>query len=116
MLPRLLEQCRDRICPLVHAVAEFVEFPLARLVVRMTLEQRSDVEVIGGMRSPACYIDQSFPLVRYLAARYRADFESALVAKTNVGGDNCHGGAVLGPVLGAALGFGAIPPLLLTYQ
>jgi ADP-ribosyl-[dinitrogen reductase] hydrolase len=31
------------------------------------------------------------------------------VANTNVGGDNCHRGAVLGAILGAALGYAAIP-------
>ena len=37
------------------------------------------------------------------------DFEAALVANTNVGGDNCHRGAVLGALLGATLGYEAIP-------
>ncbi len=62
------------------------------------------------MLSPACYIDQSFPAVLYLAARYGSDFEEALVANTNVGGDNCHRGAILGAILGTALGYAAIPP------
>jgi ADP-ribosyl-[dinitrogen reductase] hydrolase len=47
--------------------------------------------------------------VLYLAARYPDDFEAALVANTNVGGDNCHRGALLGALLGAALGYRAIP-------
>ncbi len=71
--------------------------------------RRSDREVIGGLLSPACYIDQSFPAVLYLAARYADDFEAAMVSNTNLGGDNCHRGAVLGALLGAALGFDAIP-------
>lgn len=32
-----------------------------------------------------------------------------MIANTNVGGDNCHRGAVLGIILGAALGVAAIP-------
>ena len=32
-----------------------------------------------------------------------------MIANTNVGGDNCHRGAVLGAILGAALGVEAIP-------
>ena len=62
------------------------------------------------MLSPACSIDQSFPAVLYLAARYTGDFEEALVANNNVGGDNCHRGAILGAILGTALGYAAIPP------
>lgn len=45
----------------------------------------------------------------YLAARYPDDFEAAQIANANAGGDNCHRGAVLGALLGAALGFEAIP-------
>ncbi len=70
---------------------------------------RSDLEVIGRILSPACYIEHSFPGVLYLAARYSDNFETALVANTNLGGDNCHRGAVLGALLGAALGYQAIP-------
>jgi ADP-ribosylglycohydrolase len=66
-------------------------------------------QVIGAMYSPACYIEDSFPSVLYLAARYSQDFEAALIGNTNAGGDNCHRGAVLGALLGAWLGFDAIP-------
>ena len=75
----------------------------------MNRERRSDLHVIGSQLSPACYIEHSFPAVLYLAARYSDDFEAALVANTNVGGDNCHRGAVLGAIIGASLGYGAIP-------
>jgi ADP-ribosylglycohydrolase len=84
-------------------------FPAAKVIERVLLNQSPDLDVIGGILSPACYIDQSFPSVLYLAARYHDDFESALIANTNVGGDNCHRGAVLGAILGATLGFEAIP-------
>ena len=75
----------------------------------MNRERRCDLDVIGSQLSPACYIEHSFPAVLYLAARYPDDFEAALVANTNVGGDNCHRGAVLGAIMGASLGYGAIP-------
>jgi ADP-ribosylglycohydrolase len=52
--------------------------------------------------------------VLYFAARYHDDFESALLANTQVGGDNCHRGAVLGSILGASLGFDAIPKRWIT--
>lgn len=89
-------------------------FPAASVIDRVERAGCSDLEVIGGMLSPACYIDQSFPAVLYLAARYANDFEGALVANTNVGGDNCHRGAVLGALLGAALGVRAIPDRWIT--
>ena len=84
-------------------------FPAAKVVESVRRNNNADSEIIGGLLSPACYIDQSFPSVLYLAARYHDDFESAMIANTNVGGDNCHRGAVLGAILGATLGVKAIP-------
>jgi ADP-ribosyl-[dinitrogen reductase] hydrolase len=84
-------------------------FPAAEVVKNVRQHQKSDLDVVGGVLSPACYVDQSFPSVLYFAARYPNDFEAALIANTNVGGDNCHRGAVLGALLGGALGVEAIP-------
>jgi ADP-ribosyl-[dinitrogen reductase] hydrolase len=109
LLPRLLQDPAPRIEARAGAVAESLGFPAAKVVERIRREQRSDRDVIGGLLSPACYIDQSFPAVLYLAARYPDDFEAAQIANANAGGDNCHRGAVLGAILGAALGFRAIP-------
>ncbi len=79
------------------------------MIERVRRKHQTDQCVIGGLLSPACYIDQSLPAVFYLAARYPDDFEAALIANANVGGDNCHRGAVLGALLGAAMGLGALP-------
>ena len=84
-------------------------FPAAKVIQSVRRNNSADSDVIGGILSPACYIDQSFPSVLYLAARYPNDFESAMIANTNVGGDNCHRGGVLGAILGASLGVEAIP-------
>jgi ADP-ribosyl-[dinitrogen reductase] hydrolase len=100
----------DRMRTLACETAAELGTPVASWVERALAGELSDLEVIGRRLSPACYIDQSFPAVLYLAARYAGDFEGALVANTNVGGDNCHRGAVLGAILGAAHGMGAIPP------
>lgn len=94
---------------LACAAASKLGFPAAQVLERIRRNQGTDLDVIGGILSPACYIDQSFPSVLYLEARYHDDIESALIANTNVGGDNCHRGAVLGAILGASLGVEAIP-------
>jgi ADP-ribosylglycohydrolase len=109
LLPRLLQDQQPRIGPLVCDIADSLGFPAAKVVEQVNRHGRSDLHVIGGLLSPACYIEHSFPGVLYLAARYTDDFEAALVANTNAGGDNCHRGAVLGALLGAALGYQAIP-------
>ncbi len=68
-----------------------------------------DEVVIGQRVSPACYIADAFPASLYLAWKYAADFEAGIIANTNLGGDNCHRGAVVGALLGAAVGTSRIP-------
>ncbi len=59
-----------------------------------------DLQVVGRLYSPACYISDSWPAVLYLAYKYRKDPWMALRVNTNLGGDNVHRGAVLGAILG----------------
>lgn len=68
-----------------------------------------DTAVIGGYVSSACYIDHSFPALLYLAYKYSDSPEQALIANTNVGGENCHRGAALGALMGAAHGMAGWP-------
>ncbi len=65
---------------------------------------QDDSLVVGGKYSLACYIDSSWPVVLYLAHKYAADPLQGLLQNTNLGGENCHRGAVLGTILGAATG------------
>lgn len=65
---------------------------------------RPDEEVVGPVLSPACYLEDSFPASLFLAWKYADDLENALVANTNLGGDNCHRGIVVGALVGAAGG------------
>jgi ADP-ribosylglycohydrolase len=67
-------------------------------------ERLDDLEVVGRIVSPACYVDDSVPAVFYLARKYASRPEEGLVANTMVGGDNCYRGAVLGALLGADSG------------
>jgi len=67
-------------------------------------EARDDLEVIGRILSPACYVEDSVPAVIHLGRKYAGEPEAGLVANTMVGGDNCYRGAVLGALLGAANG------------
>lgn len=65
---------------------------------------KSDMEVVGGHYSLACYITDSWPSVCYLAARYFQNPERGLIVNTNLGGENAHRGSVLGTLLGLACG------------
>jgi ADP-ribosylglycohydrolase len=109
LLFNIFETPEPDLVALVCRVSKTIGFPAFEVLRSVERKKSSDLDIIGGLLSPACYIDQSFPSVLYLAGRYPKDFEAALIANTNVGGDNCHRGAVLGALLGAALGFDAIP-------
>ncbi len=65
---------------------------------------RNDREVVGRRYSSACYISDSWPSVLFLAVKYLNDPRSALLANTNLGGDNVHRGAVLGVIVSLACG------------
>ncbi len=58
--------------------------------------------MIGRTLSPACYLQDAFPAALFLAWKYDTDLKTALIANTNLGGDNCHRGIVVGAILGAA--------------
>jgi ADP-ribosylglycohydrolase len=66
--------------------------------------RQPDTQVIGQRYSPACYIAESMPASLYLAWKYHDDFDAGVIANAMVGGDNCHRGAVVGSLLGAANG------------
>lgn len=68
--------------------------------------QRPDEEVIGLILSPACYLKDAFPASLFLAWKHSNSLEAALIANTNLGGDNCHRGIVIGALVGAS---GAAP-------
>lgn len=64
--------------------------------------EQPDEQVIGSRFSPACYIAEAMPASLYLAWKYHDDFAAGITANAMVGGDNCHRGAVVGSLLGAA--------------
>jgi len=63
-------------------------------------KSNNDNDVIGGTFAKACPIKDSWPSLLYLAYKYNADSKAALLANTNVGGENCHRGSVLGVIMG----------------
>ncbi len=70
----------------------------------LTRKSLDDRHVVGRMFSSACYITDSWPSVLYLAYKYTAAPKQALLANTNLGGDNVHRGIVLGVLLGLISG------------
>jgi ADP-ribosylglycohydrolase len=75
----------------------------------MKLMKEPDETVIGKRFSTACYVEDAVPAVIYLALKYHHEPEKALIANTNLGGDNAGRGAILGAMLGAAHGAQKFP-------
>lgn len=97
--------------PLAAAIREIVrgqKSPLLGHPFEKLLAQPDDW-VVGPRFSTACYVEHSVPAVLYLALKYADDPEQALVANTNLGGDNAYRGALLGAFLGAAHGKAGFP-------
>ncbi|MEM7247449.1 MAG: ADP-ribosylglycohydrolase family protein [Acidobacteriota bacterium] len=72
---------------------------------RFGLSVERMVQASGG-RDPmvACYIDQSFPAMLHFAWKHADDFEAAVLANANAGGENVARGSLLGALLGARHG------------
>lgn len=73
-------------------------------VALLVQKYQDDNQVVGGKFSRACYIEDSWPSLLFLAWKYLDNPLQALIANANLGGDNCHRGAVLGVILGLASG------------
>jgi len=87
----------------VKAIIAGIAFKSIDLDVKKLCEKSlDDNEVIGGQFGKACPIKDSWPSLLYLAYKYSSDPKAALLANTNVGGENCHRGSVLGVVVGLA--------------
>lgn len=104
----------DTLTRLLHAVAS-ESLPLREAIHRhaadwlssgkaATWENKQDLEIVGRKFSPACYIDQAMPASLFLAWKYHENFSEGVTANAMCGGDNCHRGAVVGSLLGAACG------------
>jgi ADP-ribosylglycohydrolase len=78
--------------------------------VRSGLDSKGQdsVDVIGGF-GRSCHTPDAFPGVVHLLARYEDDLKEALVQSVMAGGDSAARGMMVGMVLGAHLGTGAIP-------
>lgn len=63
------------------------------------------IELIGG----GWVGDEALAIALYCAAKYFDDFEKAMIAAVNHSGDSDSTGAITGNILGAVLGYEALP-------
>jgi hypothetical protein len=86
-------------------MAEAVQDPTIRI------EPAWKVSLVYGM---PCAIYHQLPAAYYLAARYSADFESAVLHALNGGGQNMSRACLTGALVGAQVGMSAIPERFVT--
>lgn len=95
--------------PLSDAIGEQLNKNLLLKDPLGSMLELEDQAVVGGNFKTSCTMDQAIPGLVYLAMKYGDDPETAMIKNTNLGGDNCYRGAVLGSILGAAHGMKAWP-------
>lgn len=71
----------------------------------MDADTRSAIDSFG----QACEIDMAFPSTVHLIAKYENDLKASLIENVMAGGDSASRGMLAGMVLGAHLGYDAIP-------
>ena len=81
---------------------------LASLAIRLAFNEKSDVQNIAVL-GEGWVGEEALAIALYCSTRYFDDFEQALIAAVNHVGDSDSTGAVTGNILGAAVGYNAIP-------
>lgn len=81
---------------------------LLREAVELGIGDKPDVECINRL-GEGWVGDEALAIALFCAVRHFNDFEKAMVAAVNHNGDSDSTGAVAGNILGAALGYDAIP-------
>jgi hypothetical protein len=86
-------------------MAEAAQDPSVRI------EPAWKASIVYGM---PCAIYHQLPAAYYLAARFRDDFESAVLHALNGGGQNMSRACLTGALVGAQVGLSGIPPRFVT--
>ena len=81
---------------------------IARVAIDLSANNRSDLQNIGAL-GEGWVGDEALAIALYCAIRHFDNFEQAMIAAVNHGGDSDSTGAVTGNILGAAVGYKAIP-------
>ena len=81
---------------------------MARVAIDLSANDQSDLQNIGALGG-GWVGDEALAIALYCAIRHFDDFEQAMIATVNHGGDSDSTGAVTGNILGAAVGYEAIP-------
>ena len=108
----ILEAVNDAMCmmPSIFPKAKHMDELLA-LIQKAIALSAENVDDIGAIRQlgEGWVAEETLAIAVYCALKYSDNFEKGIIAAVNHDGDSDSTGAVAGNILGAALGFDAIP-------
>ena len=81
---------------------------IAKVAIDLSTNDRSDLENIGALGG-GWVGEEALAIALYCSIRHFDNFEHAVIAAVNHGGDSDSTGAVTGNILGAAIGYETIP-------
>ncbi|XP_013388227.1 uncharacterized protein LOC106157197 [Lingula anatina] len=84
----------------LEKVLKFME--KAEMLPRGSEERLNMYQEVSFTLGSACYIQGAMSTMLFTAMEFHEDFEGGVLANANIGGENCHRGAALGALLGAA--------------
>lgn len=88
--------------------------PALTFPFRRWVRDSDDEQVAFYNLSTRALVSDSIPLTLYLTLKYADKPEDALLVNSNLGGDSCHRGALIGLFLGAMHGYDALPQRWIT--
>lgn len=91
--------------------SEYLDDFIALTNRAMELAQQTDIDELDAIRElgEGWVAEETFAISIYCTLRHPDSFENAIIAAVNHSGDSDSTGAVTGNIMGAYLGFGAIP-------
>lgn len=109
-----VEDTADALTALFPEENEMVHlFVLLRRAIELSQKDIEDLDAIHAL-GRGWVAEETLAIAVYCALKYSDDFEKAIIAAVNHGGDSDSTGAVTGNILGAYLGVEAIPGYYLT--
>lgn len=78
----------------------------------IAMREKSVVDATG-LVGRSCYLPCTFPSILHACLKHSGDFSNAVLETVRAGGDNASRAACVGAMLGAAVGFSAIPEALI---
>lgn len=108
----ILEAVNDAMCmmPAIFPKAEHMGelLTLIQKAVALSAENENDIDAVRQL-GEGWVAEETLAIAVYCSLKYADNFEKGIIAAVNHDGDSDSTGAVAGNILGAALGFDAIP-------